>query len=105
MSVFLQKHGEEWLGQDDEPLTGFKWRGGSEPETTGIQLWSEVFLVEKRDGTEVLTPTFKTMLLGMIVQKNDMGIGTQKYANCNVCVGVMHLIDGLISALYRWQYY
>uniref|UniRef100_A0A673YXH4 Atlastin 3 n=1 Tax=Salmo trutta TaxID=8032 RepID=A0A673YXH4_SALTR len=51
--MYRKKHGEEWLGQEDEPLTGFKWRGGSEPETTGIQLWSEVFLVEKRDGTEV----------------------------------------------------
>uniref|UniRef100_A0A4W5NHX0 Atlastin 3 n=1 Tax=Hucho hucho TaxID=62062 RepID=A0A4W5NHX0_9TELE len=51
--MYRKKHGEEWLGQDDELLTGFKWRGGSEPETTGIQLWSEVFLVEKSDGTEV----------------------------------------------------
>uniref|UniRef100_A0A3P9HLC9 Atlastin 3 n=1 Tax=Oryzias latipes TaxID=8090 RepID=A0A3P9HLC9_ORYLA len=42
-----------WLGRDDEPLTGFSWRGGSEPETTGIQLWSEVFVVQKSDGTEV----------------------------------------------------
>uniref|UniRef100_A0A8C6WWB8 Atlastin 3 n=1 Tax=Neogobius melanostomus TaxID=47308 RepID=A0A8C6WWB8_9GOBI len=44
---------ENWLGQDNEPLTGFSWRGGSEPETTGIQLWSEVFLVQKDDGTEL----------------------------------------------------
>lgn len=52
--VFLQSDGN-WLGDDDEPLTGFSWRGGSEPETTGIQLWSEVFPVQKSDGTEVLT--------------------------------------------------
>ncbi|XP_022052385.1 atlastin-3 [Acanthochromis polyacanthus] len=44
---------ENWLGDDDKPLTGFSWRGGSEPETTGIQIWSEVFLVQKSDGTEV----------------------------------------------------
>uniref|UniRef100_A0A6Q2YJ69 GB1/RHD3-type G domain-containing protein n=1 Tax=Esox lucius TaxID=8010 RepID=A0A6Q2YJ69_ESOLU len=43
----------DWLGQDNEPLTGFKWRGGSEPETTGIQVWSQVFLVKKKNGTEV----------------------------------------------------
>uniref|UniRef100_A0A8C6KCB9 Atlastin 3 n=1 Tax=Nothobranchius furzeri TaxID=105023 RepID=A0A8C6KCB9_NOTFU len=42
-----------WLGQEDEPLTGFSWRGGSEPETNGIQLWSEVFPVQRSDGTEV----------------------------------------------------
>lgn len=42
------------MGNDNEPLTGFSWRGGSEPETSGIQLWSEVFLVQKSDGEEVL---------------------------------------------------
>uniref|UniRef100_A0A669EE59 Atlastin 3 n=1 Tax=Oreochromis niloticus TaxID=8128 RepID=A0A669EE59_ORENI len=44
---------EKWMGNDNEPLTGFSWRGGSEPETSGIQLWSEVFLVQKSDGEEV----------------------------------------------------
>uniref|UniRef100_A0A6Q2Z8R0 GB1/RHD3-type G domain-containing protein n=1 Tax=Esox lucius TaxID=8010 RepID=A0A6Q2Z8R0_ESOLU len=43
----------DWAGDDNEPLTGFKWRGGSEPETTGIQVWSQVFLVKKKNGTEV----------------------------------------------------
>ncbi|KAG7272744.1 hypothetical protein CRUP_031068 [Coryphaenoides rupestris] len=32
----------DWLGEAEEPLTGFSWRGGSERETTGIQIWSEV---------------------------------------------------------------
>lgn len=41
------------MGGDDEPLTGFSWRGGCERETTGIQAWSEVFVVEKEDGTKV----------------------------------------------------
>uniref|UniRef100_A0A674AXW7 Atlastin GTPase 1 n=1 Tax=Salmo trutta TaxID=8032 RepID=A0A674AXW7_SALTR len=44
---------EEWLGEAEEPLTGFSWRGGSERETTGIQIWSEVFLVDKPDGRKV----------------------------------------------------
>ncbi|KAM4607342.1 atlastin-2-like isoform 1-T1 [Polymixia lowei] len=42
-----------WMGGDDEPLTGFTWRGGCERETTGIQVWSEVFVVDKPDGTKV----------------------------------------------------
>ena len=50
-SVWQSK--EDWLGREDEPLTGFSWRGGSEPETTGIQLWSEVFVVRKGNGKEV----------------------------------------------------
>lgn len=52
--AFLYQDEEKWMGNDDEPLTGFSWRGGSEPETSGIQLWSEVFLVQKSDGEEVL---------------------------------------------------
>ncbi|XP_061602214.1 atlastin-2 isoform X2 [Cololabis saira] len=42
-----------WIGGDDEPLTGFTWRGGCERETTGIQAWSEVFVVDKPDGSKV----------------------------------------------------
>lgn len=44
---------ETWMGGDDEPLTGFTWRGGCERETTGIQIWSEVFVVDKPDGSKV----------------------------------------------------
>ncbi|XP_056677048.1 atlastin-1 isoform X3 [Monodelphis domestica] len=43
----------DWIGDYDEPLTGFSWRGGSERETTGIQIWSEVFLIDKPDGKKV----------------------------------------------------
>lgn len=49
--VFLQSSGS-WIGCSDEPLTGFKWRGGCERETTGILAWSEVFVVEKPDGSK-----------------------------------------------------
>lgn len=44
---------ESWIGGDDEPLTGFTWRGGCERETTGIQIWSDVFVVDKPDGSKV----------------------------------------------------
>nr|XP_023650017.1 atlastin-3-like isoform X1 [Paramormyrops kingsleyae] len=53
LRYMYRKSEDNWLGSEDEPLTGFSWRGGSEPETTGIQLWSEVFLLEKQDGSEV----------------------------------------------------
>ncbi|XP_072495011.1 atlastin-3 isoform X2 [Notamacropus eugenii] len=53
--LYNQKEGNRlhWLGDEDEPLTGFSWRGGSDPETTGIQIWSEVFIVEKPGGKKV----------------------------------------------------
>lgn len=53
---FFCSHPQEavdWVGDYNEPLTGFSWRGGSERETTGIQIWSEVFLVDKPDGKKV----------------------------------------------------
>ncbi|KAG8013143.1 Atlastin-1 [Nibea albiflora] len=54
MLRYMYNHASEvWLGDSDEPLTGFSWRGGSERETTGIQIWSEVFLVDKPDGRKV----------------------------------------------------
>ncbi|MEQ2173376.1 hypothetical protein GOODEAATRI_031553, partial [Goodea atripinnis] len=58
-----RKSDNNWLGQDNDILTGFSWRGGSEPETTGIQLWSKVFTVQKSDGTEVLTSAVDLHLL------------------------------------------
>ncbi|XP_022821572.1 atlastin-2-like [Spodoptera litura] len=39
-SRYSQQNGA-WLGNEDEPLQGFHWRGGSERNTTGIHLWSE----------------------------------------------------------------
>ncbi|KAM5247872.1 atlastin-3 [Ctenodactylus gundi] len=53
--LYSQKDGghSNWLGDPEEPLTGFSWRGGSDPETTGIQIWNEVFTVEKPGGKKV----------------------------------------------------
>ncbi|XP_063231585.1 atlastin isoform X2 [Bacillus rossius redtenbacheri] len=42
-----------WIGDDDTPLEGFSWRGGSERDTTGILIWSEVFLTKLPYGEEV----------------------------------------------------
>lgn len=48
-----RKDSQNWLGDDDEALTGFSWRGGSERETTGILLWSKPYLCRLPDGEEV----------------------------------------------------
>lgn len=51
---YLNEEGSsDWLGDDESPLEGFTWRGGSERETTGILLWSEPFLCKLKNGTEV----------------------------------------------------
>lgn len=41
------------MGADDEPLHGFSWRGGSDRVTTGIYMWSDVFLYDYKDGRRV----------------------------------------------------
>lgn len=51
--LFNLQESVDWVGDYNEPLTGFSWRGGSERETTGIQIWSEVFLINKPDGKKV----------------------------------------------------
>uniref|UniRef100_A0AAQ5X781 GB1/RHD3-type G domain-containing protein n=1 Tax=Amphiprion ocellaris TaxID=80972 RepID=A0AAQ5X781_AMPOC len=50
--MYKQSSGS-WIGGEEEPLTGFTWRGGCERETTGILAWSEVFVVNKPDGSKV----------------------------------------------------
>ncbi|CAI6343620.1 unnamed protein product [Macrosiphum euphorbiae] len=42
-----------WIGSDDKPLDGFSWRGGSDRDTTGILMWSEVFKATLDDGEKV----------------------------------------------------
>ncbi|XP_045460885.1 atlastin isoform X1 [Harmonia axyridis] len=49
----LKKNTSDWIGQDDAPLEGFSWRGGSERDTTGILMWSEIFLTELMNGEKV----------------------------------------------------
>jgi atlastin len=38
---------------DDEPLSGFSWQGGSDRVTTGIHMWSDVFLHDFEDGRKI----------------------------------------------------
>lgn len=50
---YLNRNGrEDWMGSEDEPLTGFHWKGGSERDTTGILMWSEPFLLKRIETKE-----------------------------------------------------
>ncbi|XP_040576520.1 atlastin [Lepeophtheirus salmonis] len=44
---------EKWLDDNEEPLGGFHWRGGADRDTTGILLWSEVFILKNSLGKEI----------------------------------------------------
>lgn len=41
------------LSDGDSTLDGFAWRGGASPETKGILLWSEIFVVTTAAGEDV----------------------------------------------------
>lgn len=43
----------EWLQEEDGPLKGFSWLSGSRRHTTGIHMWSEIFLTKVPTGEEV----------------------------------------------------
>ncbi|XP_077531300.1 atlastin-2-like isoform X3 [Haemaphysalis longicornis] len=44
---------DNWLGDVDAPLSGFKGRGGCDGDTKGIWVWSEAFLVETPHGEQI----------------------------------------------------
>ncbi|KAL7021389.1 hypothetical protein ACKWTF_011856 [Chironomus riparius] len=50
---YVHQNIDGWLGQDDDPLTGFSWRGGSDRVTTGIYMWSDIFLHDYPNGRKV----------------------------------------------------
>ncbi|XP_014671297.1 PREDICTED: atlastin-2-like [Priapulus caudatus] len=51
---FMEKTGShDWLSDELAHLDGFPWKGGSERYTTGILMWSEVFLVDTPSGEKL----------------------------------------------------
>jgi atlastin len=46
---------KSWLGDEHTPLEGFSWRGGSQADTTGILMWSEIFCTVLPEGEKVST--------------------------------------------------
>lgn len=41
------------MGKENEPLSGFSWRGGSERDTTGILMWSDIFTWDFKNGDKI----------------------------------------------------
>ena len=51
--IFTQHQDDGLLGEDDQALIGFAWRGGAERETTGVLLWSKPYICTLPNGEEV----------------------------------------------------
>lgn len=50
---FRQGTSSSWLGDAEEPLQGFSWRSGVQRNTTGIVIWSDVFLHDSENGEKI----------------------------------------------------
>uniref|UniRef100_A0A8D0BQ71 Uncharacterized protein n=1 Tax=Salvator merianae TaxID=96440 RepID=A0A8D0BQ71_SALMN len=46
----LEAENESWMGQEDEPLTGFEWRRGFNTTTKGVWIWNQPFWVSTEHG-------------------------------------------------------
>ncbi|CAO1441148.1 unnamed protein product [Diamesa tonsa] len=44
---------KSWMRDQDEPLTGFSWKGGSVRNTAGIMIWNDVFIHESPSGEKL----------------------------------------------------
>ena len=63
---YLGRNGrEDWMGAEDEPLTGFHWKGGSERDTTGILMWSEPFVLKRPETKEEVILCFFRQILSL----------------------------------------
>ncbi|TGZ48747.1 Atlastin, partial [Temnothorax longispinosus] len=49
----LQNDTDSWLGAEDEPLSSFPWKGGSERDITGILMWSKVYPATLANGEKI----------------------------------------------------
>lgn len=50
---YVKMDATNWLGDPNTPLKGFSWRGGSDKNTSGILIWSEVFLYDSPTGEKI----------------------------------------------------
>lgn len=47
------KSTDSWIGDENQSLSGFTWRGGNERTTSGIMVWPDVFLHDYPNGKKV----------------------------------------------------
>ncbi|KAI1287881.1 Atlastin-1 [Halotydeus destructor] len=68
----------DWLGDENSPLQGFSWRSGSAPDTNGIVMWSEPFIIKYGKGQEVAILLMDTQ--GAFDGKHTVGDAAKMFA-------------------------
>ncbi len=56
------ENSNKWLGNEDEPLTGFSWTGGCKSHTEGIQMWNQPFIKKTSSGEDVVVILLDTQV-------------------------------------------
>lgn len=72
----------EWIGGPDEPLQGFSWKSGPHRHTTGIVMWSDVFLTEQMgtDGKNEKIAIFLVDTQGLFDSMTSSGDNSRIFA-------------------------
>ena len=81
------------MGREDEQLTGFSWRSGSDRETTGILMWSRPFIATLPGSGEEVSVVVMSIMTCRVRQK----CRCVRVLIVNVCLFVhagSHLVAG-----------
>lgn len=78
LRYFMNGTQANWMDDASAKLEGFSWRGGSERETTGIFVWSEVFVVPTTGGKKVAVIFLDTQ--GIFDGKSTQTYSTKVFA-------------------------
>lgn len=91
-----------WL-DPDAPLKGFSWRSGAELETTGILMWSEPFIINLDDGTDVAVLLMDTQ--GAFDSKHTLHVTTEVFALSVLTSSLQGKVKNLFSFNFSFCFY
>lgn len=75
----------DWLNKEDK-IEGFEWRSGTRRVTTGIQIWSEPFILEKTNGEKVAV---------LLVDTQGVFDNDSTMADCTAIFALSNLISSV----------
>ncbi|CAO1444187.1 unnamed protein product [Diamesa hyperborea] len=93
---------DNWLGDENEPLTGFTWESGFKRHSTGLVFWSDVFLHEQPNGEKIAIYIMDTQgLFDSLTATNDDD--SRIFSLCTLLSSVQ--VFSLINTIQEDQFY